>query len=372
MEKTRTRAAVIREAGSPWEVVELELDEPKDHEVQVALKAAGLCHSDEHMRVGWPGARYPMVGGHEGAGIVEAVGPGVTRVKVGDHVATAFVPVCGTCRYCSTGRQNLCNAGRYSGIGCLQDETFRYHGDGMDFGGNCALGTFSERAVVSELSCVQIDNDLPFDVAALISCGVTTGWGSAVYAAGVQPGDTVVVIGIGGVGINAVQGARFAGAQNVIAIDRVPFKLQMSLKLGATFATSDSEEARRQIEQVTRGQLADHAIVTVGVANLESFRLAVSLVGKNGHVVVTSVGNATEVSLAMEPGPTLTTWQKRIQGAIFGSANPLYDIPKLLSMYRSGEVKVDEIISTRYQLEEINRGYEDMWSGKNLRGVIIF
>ena|ERR1700722_16821881 len=372
MASTRTRAAFVGEPGGQWEVAEFELDEPKENEVRVALKAAGLCHSDEHVRAGSPSYRYPIIGGHEGAGVVEAVGAGVSRVKVGDHIATSFIPICGTCRYCSTGHQNLCDTGQYAAIGCLQDGTFRFHRDGADIGSICALGTFSERTVVSESSCVRIDDDLPFEVAALVSCGVTTGWGSAIYAAGVKAGDAVVIIGIGGVGINAVQGARYAGAQHIVAIDLVPFKLNMALKLGATFATSDPEEAARHIQEVTRGQLADHAIITVGVANLDTFKLAVSLIGKNSDVVVTSVGNSTSVSLALDPGPSLSTWQKRIQGSLFGNANPLRDIPLLLSLYRSGDLKIDELITARYQLDEINQAYTDMWDGKNMRGLVTF
>ena len=366
----KTRAAIVRGPGKAWEIAELDLDEPKAYEVRVKMKASGLCHSDEHVREGSPHIRYPMVGGHEGAGVVEAVGEGVSRVKVGDHIVTSWIPVCGHCRYCSTGHQNLCDDGKNAANGMLQDGTFRFHENGVDIGGMNVLGTFAERMVISENSCVPIDPHLPFEQAALVACGVTTGWASSVYAAGTGAGDTVVVIGIGGVGINAVQGARFAGAKHVIAIDPVPFKLEMAAKVGATFATSDPEEARAHIVEVTRGQLADHAVCTVGVMEADVLKLAVSLIGKNANVIVTAVGRPDTHTVNLTGSP-LTGWQKRIQGTLFGGANPLYDIPKLLGLYQAGRLELDALITKRYRLEEINDGYEDMLAGRNIRGVLV-
>jgi alcohol dehydrogenase (nicotinoprotein) len=371
METMKTHAAVLYEPGQWWEITELELDPPKEREVLVRFMAAGLCHSDEHIReAGGSHIRFPLVGGHEGAGVVEAVGESVTRVKPGDHVVTSYIPACGRCRYCSTGHQNLCDAGQYAGVGCMQDETFRYHKDGEDFGGFCALGTFSQRGVVSEYSCVRIDEDIPFEVAALVGCGVTTGWSSAVHAAEVQAGDTVVIFGIGGVGISAVQGARFAGATNVIAIDPHPFKLQVASELGATFTTTDVEEARERITELTRGQMADEAIVTVGVLQPEVTENAVSLVGKAGKVVLISVGEPDVKTISLTGSP-LVGWHKRIQGALAGGANPIYQMPTLLGLYRSGHLKVDEIITRRYTLDQVNDGYRDLLDGKNVRGVIL-
>ena len=367
----KTHAAVLYEPGQWWEITELELDPPKEREVLIRFMAAGLCHSDEHIReAGGSHIRFPLVGGHEGAGVVEAVGESVTRVKPGDHVVTSYIPACGRCRYCSTGHQNLCDAGQYAGVGCMQDETFRYHKDGDDFGGFCALGTFSQRGVVSEYSCVRIDEDIPFEVAALVGCGVTTGWSSAVHAAEVQAGDTVVIFGIGGVGISAVQGARFAGATNVIAIDPHPFKLQVAGELGATFTTTDVEEARERITELTRGQMADEALVTVGVLEPEITEDAVSLVGKAGKVVLISVGRPDVKTISLTGSP-LVGWHKRIQGALAGGANPIYQMPTLLGLYRSGHLKVDEIITRRYTLEQVNDGYRDLLEGRNVRGVMI-
>jgi S-(hydroxymethyl)glutathione dehydrogenase/alcohol dehydrogenase len=371
MASMTTRAAVLHTPGQDWEITELDLDEPKDYEVLIRFKAAGLCHSDEHIREeGGSHIRMPLVGGHEGAGIVQAVGAGVTRVQPGDHVVTSYIPACGKCRYCSTGHQNLCDRGLYAGVGCLQDETFRFHRDGEDFGGFCALGTFSDWAVVSEYSCVGIDDDIPFEVAALVGCGVTTGWCSAVRAGETRAGDTVVIFGIGGVGINAVQGARFAGAANVIAIDPNPFKLEMASRLGATFTTGDVERAREQLIQLTRGQMADLAVVTVGVLEPEITADAVSLVGKAGRVVLTSVSRADVKTVSLTGSP-LVGWHKRIQGSLAGGSNPIYEMSNLLGLYKSGHLKLDEIITRRYSLEQVNDGYRDLLAGKNIRGVVI-
>ncbi|MQA84826.1 MAG: NDMA-dependent alcohol dehydrogenase [Streptosporangiales bacterium] len=368
----KTRAAILRERGRPWEIAELDLDPPKAGEVHIRFMASGLCHSDEHVRTMGHGGK-PFVGGHEGAGVVEAVGPGVTRVEQGDHVVCSYVPVCGKCRYCSTGYQNLCDEGKNIAFGCMPDGTYRYHENGRDLGGFCMLGTFSQYAIVSEWSCVRIDDDIPFEVAALVGCGVPTGWASSVYAAGVRPGDTVVVYGVGGVGSNAVQGARYAGAKNLVAVDPVPFKLEMAQEFGATHVASDPGEAHDLVVELTRGQLADHAILTVGELDAETVRHAVGIVGKTGQVTVTAVGRPGENQLELPAGgPTgIIGYQRRIQGALFGNANPLYDIPKLLGLYRAGDLKLDELITQRYRLDQVNDGYRDLLGGKNIRGVII-
>lgn len=364
----RTRAAVLREAPGWWEITDLDLDEPKANEVRIRLAAAGLCHSDDHIRSGDSPARLPVVGGHEGAGVVEAVGPGVTRVAVGDHVVCSFIPVCGTCRYCSTGRQGLCELGANAATGQLPDGTFRFHENGTDIGGMCVLGTFSERTVVSEYSCVKVDDDIPLEIAALVSCGVPTGWGSSVYRAGVRPGDTVVIFGIGGVGINAVQGARYAGAQHVIAIDPLEFKLKAAEDFGATLTFSDPDAAKEKVIELTRGKMADHVICTVGVMNAEVVSRAVDLIGKGATVTITGIGKY-HVDFA---GAPFTGWQKHLQGTIFGGANPVYDIPRLLNLWRTGDLKLTELITRRYSLDQVNDGYRDLLDGKLIRGLIEF
>lgn len=362
-----TRAAVCHAPGQPWEITELELDEPKAYEVRIRFHAAGLCHSDDHIQKGDAQMRFPVVGGHEGAGVVDAVGPGVTRVSVGDHVVCSFIPACGRCRYCSSGRQNLCDDGKNAATGAFGDETFRFHKDGEDYGGLCVLGTFSDYAVVSESSCIAIERDIPFDVAALVACGVPTGYGSAVHAAGVRPGQTVVIYGSGGVGSNAVQGARIAGARHIVVVDPVEFKREKAKIFGATHTFATAEQAHEFVVEATRGELADHAIITVGVLHDKVIADAVKVVGKTGQVTVTAVGNAW----VDENAGAFIGFQRRIQGAIYGGCNPLHDVPRLFDLYRSGRLLLDELITRRYRLEEVNQGYQDMLDGKNIRGVII-
>ena len=363
----KTRAAVLRDVGKDFEIVELDLDEPKAGEVLVRFVASGLCHSDDHLRTGDIPVRYPIVGGHEGAGIVEQVGEGVTRLTPGDHVVCSFLPVCGHCRFCAQGMTNLCDLGALFVDNCLPDGTFWFHADGEDFGGLCVLGTFSQYAVVSEFSVIKIPEEISFDVAALVACAVPTGWGSSVRAAGVRPGDTVVIYGSGGVGSNAVQGASLAGAKNVIVVDPVPFKREMAAVFGATHTFATAKEAHEFVVETTWGELADHAIITVGILHDEVIHDAISVVGKAGQVTITAVGNGW---LDENPG-MLIGYQRRVQGAIYGACNPLVDVPRLLGLYRSGDLKLDELITRRYRLDEVNQGYQDMLDGKNIRGVII-
>ncbi|HEY0935825.1 MAG TPA: NDMA-dependent alcohol dehydrogenase [Trebonia sp.] len=367
----RTRAAIIREAGKPWEITELELDDPKAGEVRIKFMASGMCHSDAHIQTGDSTGRLPMVGGHEGAGIIEAVGPGVTRVQVGDHVVCSFIPACGICRYCSTGRQNLCDWGAQMMTGMLADGTFRFHtDDGADLGGFCMLGTFAERAVVSQNSCVPIQQHIPFEVAALTGCGVPTGWGTAVYAAGVRAGQTVVIFGAGGVGANAVQGAAYAGAANVIVVDPVEFKRKNALTFGATQVFATAAEAQEAVNEITWGQLADHALITIGVLNAEVVDQAAAIVGKGAQVTITSVGKSADKQIHLAANGAVVGWQRNIQGHVFGMCNPLNDIPRLLRLYQAGQLKLDELITRRYTLDEVNQGYQDLADGKLIRGVI--
>ena len=331
----KTRAAVLRDIGKDWEIVELDLDPPQDGEVLVRFAAAGLCHSDDHVRTGDIPVRYPIVGGHEGAGIVEEIGAGVSRLRPGDHVVCSFLPACGHCRFCARGMTNLCDLGALLFENCLPDGTFRFHGDGEDFGQMCLLGTFSERSVVSEHSCVKIDDDLPLETVALVGCGVPTGWGTAVNAGNVRPGDTTVVYGIGGVGINAVQGAAFAGARNVIAVDPVAGKREMAARLGATHTAADAEAAQEIVTEVTRGVGADQALVTVGVVTEEVITAAFTAIRKRGTVVVTGIAGPGKNTIQL-PSFELTVMEKRIQGALFGGGNPFDEIPRMLELYRAG------------------------------------
>jgi NDMA-dependent alcohol dehydrogenase len=366
-----TRAAIARGPHIGWELVELQLDEPRTHEVRVRLHASGLCHSDDHITQGDARVRFPMVGGHEGAGIVESVGPDVRRVQPDDHIVCSYIPACGACRPCSTGHQNMCVKGLNAGTGMFLDGTFRFHLGAEDLGGFCSLGTFSQYAVVSEWACVPIAADIPFDVASLVGCGVPTGWGSAVYAAGVRAGDTVVIFGAGGVGSNAVQGARYAGAKNVIVVDPVEFKRETATTVfGATHAFATAKEAHDFVIETTWGQGAEHAILTPGVVTEEMVNAAVQMTGKGGKTTITAVGHADERAVHVHAG-LLISYMRQVRGALFGDSNPLYDIPRLLRLYRDGDLKLDELISRRYALEQVNDAYQDLADGKNIRGVIV-
>ena len=366
----KTRAAVLRDVGKDFEIVELDLDEPKTGEVLVRFVASGLCHSDDHLRTGDIPVRYPIVGGHEGAGIVEKVGPGVTRLSAGDHVVASFLPVCGHCRFCARGQSNLCDLGRFFVDNCLPDGTFRFHEGSTDFGQMCLLGTFSQYAVLSESSVMQVADDLPLEVVALVGCGVPTGFGTAVKAGEVRPGDTTIVYGIGGVGVNALQGAAYAGSRYVIAVDPVEFKRTSALSFGATHAVASPEEAQELALSLTEGVGADQALITMGVVTEEVVSAAFAAVRKRGTVVLTGLAGPAVKTVHLS-GFELTLFEKRLQGALFGSSNPFDDIPRLLGLYRAGKLKLDELVTAKYKLEEVNRGYEDMMAGRNIRGVII-
>jgi alcohol dehydrogenase (nicotinoprotein) len=365
----KTRAAILRGTGQDFEVTELDLDGPKTGEVLIRYVAAGLCHSDEHLRHGDIVPRFPLVGGHEGAGVIEEVGPGVTRLAPGDHVICSFLPVCGHCRWCSTGKSNLCDMGATILDGVLPDGTYRFHKDGEDLGGMCMLGTFSEYSVISENSAIKVDSDLPLDKVVLIGCGVPTGFGSAVHAAATEPGDTIAIYGIGGIGINAVQGAALAGARNVVAIDPIALKRETAEKLGATHSAATAEEAQQLITELTRGVGADKAIVTVGVVDSEVVTNAFNAIRKGGTVVVTGLADPSKTTIEIS-GAILTLFEKRIQGSLFGSGDPFHDIPRMVELYQSGDLKLDELITTTYTLDQVNQGYEDLIAGKNIRGVI--
>ena len=366
----KTKAAILRDVGKEWEVIELDLDPPKAGEVLVRFVASGLCHSDDHLRTGDIPVRYPIVGGHEGAGIVEEVGPGVSRLKPGDHIVCSFLPACGHCRFCARGQTNLCDLGALLVDNCLPDGTFRFHAGGEDFGQMCLLGTFSQRATLSEHSCIKVDDDLPLETVVLVGCGVPTGFGTSVRLGGVRPGDTVVIYGIGGVGINAVQGASIAGAANVIAVDPLANKREVAEQLGATHSAADAGQAQQLVTELTRGVGADQALITVGVVTEDVIDAAFAAVRKHGTVVVTGLAGPAKKNIHLSSFE-LTLFQKRLEGALFGGGNPFDDIPLMLDLYRAGKLKLDELITTRYRLEDVNQGYEDLLEGRNIRGVLI-
>ena len=368
----KTKAAVLWELHKPWSVEEIELDPPKAGEVLVKMVASGMCHSDEHLVTGDLPFALPIIGGHEGAGIVEAVGPEVSWLQPGDHVVFGFIPSCGRCASCSTGHQNLCDLGAVLGIGMqISDGTSRHHAKGHDVGLMCLLGTFAHHTVVNEASCIKIEKDIPLDKACLLGCGVVTGWGSAVYAADVQPGDSVVVVGIGGIGANAVQGAKLAGASHVVAIDPVEFKREKAMEFGATHTAKSMTEAVELLQDITWGRMANKVIMTMGVGDAMVMHEALALAAKRGRVVVTNIHPAAEVAASMSL-LDLTLMEKQVVGSLFGSGNPRADIPKLLSLYREGLLNLDGLVTKTYTLDQVNEGYDAMRAGTNIRGVMVY
>jgi len=367
----QTEAAILWEEATEWEVEPIELDAPRHGEVLVRLAASGMCHSDEHLVTNdLPGIR-PIIGGHEGAGVVEEVGPGVFDLSPGDHVVFGFIPACGQCPSCASGHSNLCDKGAALMIGLQMDGTSRHHARGRDLQTMVCLGTFGFRTVVNQASCVKIAEDLPLDRACLVGCGVTTGWGSAVYAADVRPGETVAVVGVGGIGASAVQGARLAGAELIIAVDPVPFKREMAEKFGATHSAASIDEARALIEDVTWGRMADKVICAMGIGRGALMSSIMTLAAKRGRVVVTNIHPLAEFDVNMSLCE-LTLYEKQVIGSLFGSANIRRDIPKLLELYQRGQLDLDSMVTATYPLSAINEGYQDMRDGKNIRGVLVY
>ncbi len=368
----QTRGAVIRQAPGKFEVVDLEVDDPRDNEVQVKMVASGMCHSDEHLVTGDLPFALPIIGGHEGAGIIEEVGPGVAGLQPGDRVVCGFVPSCGMCPMCSTGHQSLCDLGAFLATGRqISDQTARHHAQGQDCGLMCLLGTFGRHTVVNQASCIKVLEDTPLDKACLVGCGVTTGWGASAYVADVAPGDIVVVIGIGGVGASAVHGAAMAGARYVIAVDPIEFKREQAEQFGATHTAASMDEAQVLVQDLSWGRGADKTILTVGVAKGDMIAPMMAMTSKGGTAVVMAVTNPFEMDVQLNLAD-LTLQQKTLKGAIFGGGNPRHDIPKLLNLYRDGLLKLDEMVTNTYKLEDINQMRADMLDGKNIRGVILF
>lgn len=370
----KTRASILRTAPGMYESAELELEGPRVNELTVKLTAAGLCHTDDHLaKADIPVGNYPLCGGHEGSGVVVEVGPDTAGWSVGDHVVFAFVPACGRCRWCAEGMQNLCDLGANMLVGSRFDDTssFRMSIDGQPVGQACGVSTFSEYTTVSVNSAVKVDPEIPLDKLALLGCGVGTGWASAVYAAQVQPHDTVIVMGVGGIGMSAVQGAAHAGAQHVIAADPVEFKRDEAMKLGATHAAASIEEAAEIARSLTGGQGADSTIVTVGVTTGNHVGAALGAIRKAGTVVVTGAGPAT-VSQVPIPLLDFTMSQKRLVGALYGQSSPFATVPKLAALYQQGSLKLDEMVTKTYSLDRIAQGYEDLHAGRIIRGLVTF
>ena len=368
-----TRAALLYGPGQDYKIDTVEMDELGPGEVLVEIRACGLCHSDEHVRTGdLPLPHYPVICGHEGAGEVTGVGDGVTSVAPGDHVALAFIPSCGSCPSCRTGRAFLCDMGmKLFDTGMITDSRIAHRIGSEPVARYAQLGAFAERQLLAESSVVKVDPDIPWPAVALVSCGVATGFGSAVTRAGIRPGDTVAVLGIGGVGISAVQGARVAGARRIIAVDPVEFKREQALRFGATHVYPSLDEAIAGVGQLTWGAMCDSVICTFGVMLGELLEPALSLTAKGGACVVTSVAPMAQahadVNLFL-----LAMMNKDIRGCLYGAEGPRVQIPRLLALYRDGVLKLDEMITETYRLDQVNQGYADIEAGRILRGVITF
>jgi S-(hydroxymethyl)glutathione dehydrogenase/alcohol dehydrogenase len=367
----RTKGALIWDFNQPWTIEDIEIGDPRRGEVKVQLEAAGMCHSDHHLVTGGiPMAGFPVLGGHEGAGIVTEVGEGVEDFAPGDHVVLSFIPSCGKCPSCQAGLRNLCDLGAMLlGGASVSDGSFRVHARGQNVFPMALLGTFSPYLVVHETSVVKIDPSIPFEVACLVGCGVTTGYGSATHTARITPGEDVTIVGLGGVGISALQGAVNSGARYVFAVDPVEWKREQALKFGATHVFATVEEATGAVAEITAGGLSKKTIVTVGEVHGEDVELWMGITAKGGTVVLTAMGSLldTEVTLNLS---LLTLLQKNLQGTLFGGGNPHYDIPQLLSMYKVGKLNLDDMVTRQYRLEQINDGYRDMLEGRNIRGII--
>lgn len=367
----KTKGALIHEFNQPWSIEEIEIGDPHRGEVKVQLEASGMCHSDHHLVTGGiPMAGFPVLGGHEGAGIITEVAPGVEDLAVGDHVVLSFVPACGKCPSCQVGLRNLCDVGAGALFGAsVSDGSFRVQARGQNVYPMALLGTFSPYVVVHRTSVVKIDSSIPFEVACVVGCGVTTGYGSATHTAQVRPGEDVAIVGIGGVGVSALQGTANSGARYIFAIDPEEWKRDQALKFGATHVYNSVEAALIGIAEVTAGAMAKKVIVTVGEVDGHDVDKWMSITAKAGTCVLTAVGSMLDTQVTLNLS-MLTLLQKNLQGTLFGGANPYHDIPLLLTMYKAGKLNLDDMVTRQYRLEQINEGYRDMLEGRNIRGII--
>lgn len=370
----KVKAAVVYSPKEGFVVEEVDLSLPQNNEVLIRMVASGVCHSDHDRAVGNRPTPFPIILGHEGAGIVECVGPGVTTVKPGDRVILAWLAPCGKCRYCSTGRMNLCiEARKVQASGYLFDGTTRFSKNGQDIHVMTGTGTFAEYSVVHENACVPIPQEMPFKTAALIGCAVTTGIGAVTNRAGVRPGSSVVVYGVGGVGLNCIQGARLVNAETIIAVDVADWKLELAQRFGATHTVNAKQgNPVDRIREITGGDGeyagVDFALDAVGFP--ETIRQAYDSVHRGGVVVVVGIAPAgQDVSL---PALSLPFHEKILTGSLYGSGSVRLDFPMLSRQYLKGNIMLDELISKTYTLEEINEAFNDLENGSLARGVIIF
>ena len=364
----KIQAAVLREPGVPFAIETLDLASPCDGEVLVRVVAAGVCHSDWHLVTGATAHAMPVVAGHEGAGVVEAVGPGVERVRVGDHVALNWAPSCGNCFYCLHDRPSLCGTFvEPIWAGTMLDGTTRLSKDGEPIYHFSALACFADHAVVPAVACVTMDKAIPLPIAALIGCAVTTGVGAVLNTAQVRPGSSVAVYGAGGVGLSIIMGARLAGAGRIIAVDTHEAKGDMARSFGATDFLPAVPETVELIRRMTEGRGADYVFEAIGLPSVQEECLAA--VRPGGTVILAGVapmGSGTNL-----PGAIITRQEKTITGTYYGSANPARDFPLYADLYRQGRLDLDRLISRTYRLDQINEAYANMLKGDIARGLIL-
>jgi NDMA-dependent alcohol dehydrogenase len=363
------KAAVCPAVGEALEVVEVGLDGPKAGEVRVRMGASGVCHSDLSVVNGTLLSPLPAVLGHEGAGVVDEVGEGVSRVKAGDHVVLSFVPQCGWCYMCTHDSPEMCETGFMAmAMGAQLDMTPRFSRDGAPLHQMSALGTFSEELVCPEISMVKIDPDVPYTSAALIGCGVLTGFGAAANTADLKPGDTVAVIGCGGVGLNAIQGAKWKGAERIIAVDRFDSKLDMAKQFGATdLVNASNGDPVAQVRELTAGRGVDVSFEVIGLK--DTVQQAFAMVRRGGQAIIVGVPKMEqmmEIPIAME----LLVNEKQVRGSWYGSSDVQRDVPRLVELYKDGTLKLDELVSRRIGLEGINDAFTSMEAGEVARSVV--
>jgi NDMA-dependent alcohol dehydrogenase len=361
------KAAVLHAFNEPLKVESVELKPPRAGEVVVKVAASGVCHSDLSVVQAKLPFPPPVVLGHEGAGIVEEVGKGVDDLKPGDHVVLAWVASCGKCHYCDAGRPHLCDAGMQA---ALSGQEFTFSQNGTDIMRMAGVASFAERTVVRATSAIKIPDDIPLDRACLVGCGVTTGVGAAMNTAKVRPGETVAVFGCGGVGLNVIQGAVLCGASRIIAIDLAPQKLEMAKTFGATDVLNpkDAGDVPDAIRGLTHGLGVDYAFEVIGMPEVvtQAF-LSVKRGGK--AVVVGVVAMGLEVAVQ---GFSLALEEKSLIGSLYGSANLRRDMPGLLELYMQKKLKIDELVSRRIKLEDVNAAFDAMEKGEVARSVIVY
>lgn len=360
------KAAVLYEYNQPLVVEDVELDPPKAREVMVKIGATGVCRSDLHFMKGEAIAKLPIVLGHEAAGTVEQVGDGVTSVKAGDRVVLSFVSTCGRCDACTTGHPNMCEMrAKYSAS--QFDGTSRLHKGGQSIAQFAQMASFAEYSVVPETACIPAPDNLPMDKAAIIGCSVSTGVGAVMINAGVTPGSTVAVVGCGGVGLNVILGAGLVNASQIIAVDIQEGKLEFAMKFGATHSVNPShQDAVARVKELTGGKGVDYAFEVFGSG--ETVELAYNMARRGGKVVV--VGIAPVGDRASIDAVSLVRDEKTLTGTYYGSVRMSADMPKIIDMYLSGRLNLDDLITRRYSLDQINEAYADLERGEVGRGVI--